>query len=134
MKAKDQNYSFAGPDIIAHGMANRNNAVKAFDWDKAAQIIKERLVEHPDLTAEAGLAGDWAYTGGCIFTEGYAVISDYTYLSSTWAIPTLVLSWDGEEQEEIDCYCDASERFDSKSKWDEESLKILERSVKLLSE
>ena len=35
-----------------------------FDWDKAAEIIKERFSNHPDLIAEAGLQGDWNYTGG----------------------------------------------------------------------
>lgn len=131
---KEQNYSFLGPDVYAKGMSNRNNPVKAFDWDKAAEIIKAKFAEHHDLTAEAGLQGDWSYTGGCIFAEGHAIVSEYTYLSSTWATPMLVLSWDGEDQEEIPCYTDENDRFKSDSKWDEISLKILDRSVKMLSE
>lgn len=131
---RDQNFSFFGPDIMSIGMANRDNPCKAFDWDKAAQIIKEKLIEHPDLTAEAGLDGDWSYTGGVIFTEGHAIVSDYTYLSSTWATPKLLLIWDGQDQEEIDCFCEANERFDSDSKWDAESLKILGRGLKELPE
>lgn len=123
---------FAG---VQAQIAKMNGAeMMAFNWDLAAEIIKQRFVQHPDLIAEAGLQGDWSYTGGCIFAEGEAIISEYTYLSSNWAIPTLILSWDGDEQESIECYCEADDRFNSDSKWDEESLKILGRNIKLLSE
>lgn len=98
----------------------------AFDWDKAAEIIKEKLKEHPDLIAEAGLQGDWNYTGGKIFLDGKPTINSYTYLSSNWATPTLILHWDGREQEEIKCFIAGEEnRFNSDSKWDEKSLEIL---------
>ena len=96
-----------------------------FDWDKASKIIKEKLINHKDLIAEAGLEGDWNYTGGVIFQDGKPFLDDYTYLASNWATPTLVLSWDGEEQEEIECFTDDKSRFDYNSKWDNKSLKIL---------
>lgn len=32
---------------------SQGKSIKAFDWDKAAAIIKEALKDHPDLTAEA---------------------------------------------------------------------------------
>lgn len=103
-----------------------NNPHMAFDWDKAAQIIKEKFLEHKDLKAEAGLQGDWGCTGGEIFENGNPVTYSYTFLSSNWATPTLILSYGGEEQEEIECYLIESEsRFSSHSKWDEDSLKIL---------
>lgn len=106
--------------------AKNNNPQKAFDWDKAAAIIKDKFVSHPDLVAEAGLQGDWKYTGGTIFEDGKPVSDSYTYLCSNWAMPTLILSWDGEEQEEINCFSLESEsRFTTDSKWDEQSLKIL---------
>ena len=35
----------------------------AFDWDKAAKVIKEKFETNKDLVAEAGLEGDWKYTG-----------------------------------------------------------------------
>ena len=98
---------------------------KAFDWDKAAQLIKEAFKSHSDLVAEAGLQLDWAHTGGIIFENSEPTSENYTYLSSNWATPTLILSWDGEEQQEIDCYCEQSERFNSGSKWDEKSLSIV---------
>lgn len=103
-----------------------SNPHRAFDWDKAAEIIKERLKEHPHLVAEAGLQGDWSYTGGTIFQNGFPTNDRYTYLSSNWATPTLILSWDGEEQEEHECWSYNSEsRFNEGSKWDETSLQIL---------
>lgn len=104
---------------------SRGAKLKAFDWDKAAQLIKEKLKEHPDLSAEAGLQGDWGYTGGVIFENGKPTNDNYTYLSSNWAAPTLILSWDGEEQEEVECSIERNERFDSYTKWDKDSLAIL---------
>lgn len=103
----------------------KGNPQKCFDWDKAAKIIKETLAKHPDLIAEAGLQGDWKYTGGIIFEEGKPTNENYTYLSSNWAIPTLILSWNDEEQEEIDCFITGEHRFNESSKWDDTSLDIL---------
>lgn len=98
---------------------------KVFDWDKAAGIIKSKLEEHPDLRAEAGLQRDWSCTGDVIFEDKKPTNDGYTYLSSNWAIPTLILEWDGEEQEEIDCFTEENDRFDCDTKWDKDSLKIL---------
>ena len=106
------------------GRGNNDNPHKSFDWDKAAEIIKEKLKQHPDLVAEAGLQADWDHTGGIIFEDGKPTKKNYTFLSSNWATPTLILSWDEEEQEEIECFA-FDGRFGSDTKWDEESLKIL---------
>lgn len=122
---KESNYSFFGADILAKGYVNKNNPVKAFDWDKAATKIKELLPSYPNLVAEAGLQGDWEYTGGIIFQDGSPNSESYTYLSSTWAIPTLIITVDDEELFEMPCYTNQSKRFNSGSKWDETSLKIL---------
>jgi hypothetical protein len=103
----------------------KGNIQKAFNWDKAAEIIKENLKQHPNLIAEAGLQGDWEYTGGVIFENGKPTNENYTYLSSNWATPTLILEWDEEEQEEIECFVEENDRFNSKTKWDETSLSIL---------
>ena len=115
MSAKEQRYSFFGPDIISKGELNRTNRSKIFDWDKAAALIKDR---RPKI-AEAGLDGDWDYTGGTIYRDGNPVLDDYTYLSSTWANPTLVM--DGEE---IECYTYDCE-WDEETKWPESALQIL---------
>lgn len=95
-----------------------------FDWDKAAAIIKT-FAAHKDLICEAGLQGDWGYTGGIIFENGKPTNDSYTYLNSNWAKPTLILEWDGEEKEALDCFTIKKTRFTSSSKWDEKSLKIL---------
>jgi hypothetical protein len=107
---------------------------KAFDWDKAAEIIKEKIKLHPDLKAEAGLWGDWDWTGGAIFRNGKPTNCHYTYLCSNWAKPTLILEWDGKEQEVIECFTEANERFHSGTKWDEISLAILGINFNFLKE
>jgi hypothetical protein len=99
---------------------------RAFDWDKASSIIKEKLKEHPTLVAEAGLEGDWNYTGGIIFENGNPTNDNYTYLSSNWATPTLILTDENGLEEEIECFAyEADTRFGAKTKWDETSLEIL---------
>ena len=126
---KQSNLSFAdGFNPNGQGQINRKlgKPLMAFDWDKAAEIIKEKLKLHPDLKAEAGLQCDWAYTGGTIFENGKPTNDEYTYLQSNWAKPTLILEWDGEEQEEIICETEGNERLGSDTKWDEKSLAILE--------
>lgn len=119
---KESKYDFIG------GMFNseKRNDLKAFDWDKAAQIIKEQLKIHPGLIAEAGLQGDWDYTGGVIFKNGEPYDNADTYLSSTWAIPTLII-FDGlgDEVLEMECWTEESDRFHSGSKWDSTSIDIL---------
>jgi len=105
--------------------SRNSNPHMRFDWDKAASIIKEHL-DKPNLIGEAGLNGDWDYTGGIIFEDGKPTNEEYTYLQSNWATPTLMLSWDGSIDVEFDCYTtDDKTRFDSDSKWDEQSLNIL---------
>lgn len=122
---RQSNYSFLGPDVLAKAMENSNNTLKAFDWDQAAKIIKEEFAKHPDLIAEAGLQADWDYTGGVIFQGGKPISDTHTYLASTWATPTLLLSWDGADQYEVPCFTNYSKRFHSSAKWDDQSLAIL---------
>lgn len=111
--------------IQAENARAENAIMKAFDWDKAAKIIKDKFNEHPDLYAEAGLQRDWSYTAGTIFESGKPTNESYTYLCSNWAIPTLILEWDGKEQEEIECWIKENDRMTSSTKWDKESLEIL---------
>ena len=125
---KQSNLSFMdGFNPLGQGRINAalGKPMMSFDWDKAAAIIKEQLKLHPNLIAEAGLQGDWNYTGGVIFEEGKPTNDNYTYLSSNWATPTLILFWDGEEKEEIQCWIEETDRFNSGSKWDEKSIEVL---------
>jgi hypothetical protein len=90
---------------------------RVFDWDKAAELIRERKPKQ----AGAGLSGDWEWTGGTIFADGQPVTDSYTFLSSLWATPELEL--DGES---IDCWKYRDETsWDSETKWPESALKIL---------
>lgn len=125
---KQSNLSFAdGFNPNGQGQINRKlgKPLMAFDWDKAAKIIKKELKLHPNLIAEAGLQGDWFYTAGIIFENGKPTNNYYTYLCSNWAKPTLILEWDGEEQKEVICEIESNERFNKDTKWDEKSLNIL---------
>ena len=120
MNAKRQDLSFFGLDAIMAGESNRGKEMMVFDWNKAATLIKGHK-DYPNITCEAGLASDWEYTGGVIFRDGQVVKEEYTYLASTWAIPTLII-----DEEEYDCFImENSTEWDEKTKWPEESLKIL---------
>ena len=105
---------------FAKGQATRYNEQKVFDWEKAANMIKERGVTY----ASAGLSEDWEWTGGIILQEGKPVPREdtYTYLASTWATP--VLEIDGDM---IDCYRMKSEvpGWDSGTYWPNEAMVIL---------
>ena len=120
---KQSIYSFMDGFLINN--AKKGNIYNAFDWDKAAAIIREKVKVHPDLRAEAGLQQDWEYTGGIIFEDGEPITDGGTYLQSNWAIPTMILSWDNEEQEEIPCFTEGNARFNANTTWDEISLAIL---------
>jgi hypothetical protein len=102
---------------FAMGEASRGRALKVFDWDRAAQLIKE----HNAQSASAGLSGDWEWTGGLILRDGKPVDAEdtYTYLASTWATPELHL--DGES---YDCWLH-TDKWDSSTYWPESALKIL---------
>ena len=103
---------------FAMGQANRGKEMKVFDWDKATRLILERGATE----AEAGLEGDWGWTGGPILEDGNPCMDSYTYLASTWATPQIEI--DGEF---IDCYRMESEvpGWDSGTKWPESALVIL---------
>jgi hypothetical protein len=104
--------------LIAMAEANKHNEQRVFDWDKAARLIRERNV----TCAEAGLANDWSSTGGTIYEEGAPIVDSYTFLASTWAVPSLIL--DGET---VECWRMQSEvpDWDSGTKWPESALAIL---------
>ena len=90
-----------------------------FDWDKAARLIVERGA----TDAEAGLAGDWEWTGGAILCNGEPVpeSESYTYLSSNHATPQLKIG-----DEFISCFTtDANCGWHESTRWPESSLDIL---------
>jgi hypothetical protein len=125
MSAKEQNFSFFGQDVLSKLVANEGKELMVFDWDRAATLIKIASEESSDVLAEAGLAGDWKYTGGVIY-DNQIDDDSYTYLVSIWARPTLVLNG-----EEIECWLykdDAT--FDSGTKWPQSARDILDGEIK----
>jgi hypothetical protein len=103
--------------IRASAAAGREQMV--FDWIKAAKLIHERK---PELV-QAGLQGDWEWTGGTIFKDGKPVLDSYTFLASNHAAPEIDL--DGDR---MPCYCmqSAQPTFGSETKWPAEALAIIE--------
>lgn len=105
---------------FAMGDLNRDRPLRVFDWDKAATIIVSKRA----TSAEAGLRGDWEWTGGEILADGEPVpVEDtYTYLGSTWAVPELVVG----EEAPIPCWRYADETgWDAHTYWPESALRIL---------
>ena len=103
---------------IISGILNRGREMRVLDWDRAARII----LEHRPSFAIAGLSKDMEWTSGIIYKDGEAISDSYTYLSSTWAKPVLLLN-DGEE---IDCYVMESDtEWDAHTKWPQSAINIL---------
>ena len=81
---------------FARGEASRDKPQMVFDWNKAAEIIRDKNASY----VEAGLCDDWEYTGGLIWNEKIVPKEEtYVYLASTWAIPQMEV--DGIT---VDCY------------------------------
>ena len=107
-------------EAFARGEATRGKELMVFDWEKAAQLIKESGA----MTASAGLEDDWGWTGGAILKDGQPLAKDqsYTYLASTWATPELDLG-----NGKFPCYRmqSATPGWDSDTFWPSEALAIL---------
>lgn len=106
---------------MTKGIANQDKESKVFDWNKAAELIKQF---QPD-SAEAGLIEDWNWTGGAIYKGGKPVPAKetYTYLASTWATPVLIT----DNGSEHDCWKWESEvpDWNAETYWPESALDIL---------
>lgn len=101
------------------GQAHRNDKLKVFDWNKAAELI----VKYNLTDADAGLKEDWGFTGGNILTDGNLNINSYTYLASTWATPVLLT-----DEEVYDCWIWEDETdWDSDTKWPQSAIEILKK-------
>ena len=105
---------------FAMSLTAKGKEQMVFDWDKAAQLIRERKPQ----SASAGLAGDWEYTGGIIYEDGKPVPkeSTYVYLSSNWATPELEI--DGVT---IPCFKmqNVAPDLDAHTYWPESAITIL---------
>ena len=103
----------------AMAQASQGKELMVFDWNKAAQIIKDWGASK----ASAGLEADFEWTGGVIFEHGKPETEEYTYLASVWAKPQLYI--DGEF---IPCFLMQSDcpGQGAYTKWPEFAIKILE--------
>ena len=94
---------------------------KVFDWNEAAR----RIAASGTRYAEAGLSGDWNYTGGPILRDGAPIPEKdtYVYLSSNWANPAIIL--DDNKCESCWIYEEDSPGWDAHTYWPESALNIL---------
>lgn len=104
--------------------ANRGKEMMVFDWDKAAQLIRDNKPEY----AAAGLQSDWEWTGGDIYNGNPIPREDtYTYLASIWATPELEM--DGGVQDCFIMETEARQRWGdidfAKLYWPQSALDIL---------
>lgn len=112
---------------FAMAQAHRGCEKKVFDWDKAAEIIKERKPQD----AVAGLKEDMEWTCAPIYEDGQPVCNGETYLASNWATPVLELFFkkDGETKytvETLECYVMESQtQWNAETQWPLSSVKIL---------
>ena len=98
---------------------------KVFDWDKAAMLIFSRLNDIKFV--HAGLMDDMEYTSGLIFKDGKIITDHYTYLSSNWATPCIVIWYKGNTDETIECWRYEDETdWDEHTKWPQSAIDILE--------
>lgn len=98
---------------------------RAFDWVKAAKLIKKLKPMH----AEAGIQEYDASTRGCIYCATGAVKDDYGIaLATTWGTPVLILETKPLTKGIIPCYKeyeDDSYNIRYNTVWPEEALEIL---------
>ena len=112
---------------FAMGEANRGRERMVFDWDKAVSIIQERGLKN----CGAGLESDFKYTAGIILADGVPCTEDYTYLSSNWATPQLIIYSDWVDgvlnyQETVDCWVWENETsYNESTKFPEHLIKKL---------
>jgi hypothetical protein len=113
---------------IIWSRVNRNSPMMVFDWIKAAEIIRDRLLLGTLKEAAAGLQSDWEWTGGLIFSKRSIVPRDetYTFLSSNWAKPELRV-----DNEVLECFClrDKKPEWGSGTYWPPEALEILKQAL-----
>ena len=113
---------YARNEVLQKEAKAKGQPSKVFDWNKAAQIIKERNPEQ----ASAGLSEDWFWTGATIWENGQIYTEWKPYLKSYWATPVLVLE-NGDDREEIECWLlEAETEWDEHTHWPESARKILE--------
>ena len=108
-------------EIMKRSLEAIGNPLRVFDWDKAAQLIKDFGTKE----ASAGLLDDWNWTADAIFTDGVPNMQCKCFLASTWALPMLEI-----DCERIECWRMESETpgWHAHTVWPESALRILEET------
>lgn len=107
---------------------SNGNKHKVFDWDKAVRVIKENGYKN----CGAGLGQDFEWTAGMILVDGVPYLEDYTYLSSNWATPQLIVYSSKDDglfsyEEVIDCYIMSDETtYGASTQFPEHLIKLFE--------
>lgn len=96
-----------------------NDPMRVFDWNKAAQILKER---NPEV-AEAGLSDDLEWTSGIIWYNHEPIMDDYTFLASCWAVPVLII-----DDVEIECWVYMDDViWNADTKWPDSAIEVINK-------
>ena len=114
-------------NICLHYRRHEMGEFKAFDWVKAAELIKE----HKALQAYAGLVEEWEGTMAAIYCEK-PIKDRHPYLASGWATPILALYMSDRNVIVTQCYKFVDDDGNrevflkhAKTVWPEEALEIL---------
>jgi len=89
-----------------------------FDWAKAARLIMTHQADY----AEAGLAGNWEWTVGCIYADGQPYFEGRPFLASVHYTPQLLIAGTFH-----DCFAMENERpeWNERTVWPPEALAAL---------
>lgn len=110
-------------EMVERAKTAKEDGAKArvFDWNKAAEIIRDRKVKN----ASAGLREDFGATSGCIYKDGKIVRNPGTYLASLWATPVLLI-----DDEEIECWAYMEDtHWDAHTVWPSSAVRVLKEVV-----
>lgn len=113
---------FAEGMIVGPMRGRDSKSFKAFDWESAAKLIKERGAKEVSI----GLMEDWDCTSVTILECGQVIKPEYSehHLLSNWATPMMVI-----DEEEVECYYDnlgLEEARKSQELWPKVALEILQ--------
>lgn len=92
-------------DIFVNGLRHEKNERRVFDWNKAAQILRDRKT----LTCKACIIEDYDETVGSILIDGEPALDfKFPYLSSCYGTPCIVF----EDCDFVPCWIPQSESPD----------------------
>lgn len=120
----DSSAIMASKEQAIKAIKNGDKVKKTFDWDKAAQILKDKKAKK----AKAGLKEDQCWTCDTILKDGRPLTDAGTYLASIWATPVLIIQNGGTiPDEEIPCWTmDPDTQWNEYTVWPYSALRIFQ--------